>query len=192
MRQVKRALRRSVIASILAMDPAKRSGEEQSLRTLFEELPGYPSATTVLLYVKAFPEEIDTGPLLESAIAAGKRLACPRVDRDQGRLRLFVVRSLIDDLAPGTLNIPEPAGHCEELGPTDVDWVLVPGVGFDPSCYRVGRGAGHYDRLLPKLRVDAPRHALGYECQVVERLPIEAHDVPIDGVHTPTRTFARV
>ena len=57
--------------------------------------------------------------------------------------------------------------------------MLVPGLAFDARGYRLGRGAGHYDRLLPTLRPDAPRWALALDCQLVEGLPIEPHDVPI-------------
>jgi 5-formyltetrahydrofolate cyclo-ligase len=62
----------------------------------------------------------------------------------------------------------------------------VPGLAFDFQCHRLGRGAGHYDRLLLRLRPDASRWALGYDCQVVDELPAEPHDVPVDGVVTPS------
>ncbi|QEH34084.1 5-formyltetrahydrofolate cyclo-ligase family protein [Aquisphaera giovannonii] len=189
LRQQKRAVRRSVIASVLSMTPSERSAQEEVLAGLFPGLPGYAQASSVLLYVKAFPEELDTRPFLHAAIASGKRLVCPRVDRAERRLRLFVVRSLSEDLEPGTLGILEPRGHCEEVRPGEVDWVLVPGLAFDERARRLGRGAGHYDRLLPRLRPGTPRHALAFDCQIVADLPVEPHDVPIDGVHTPSRAF---
>ena len=90
------------------------------------------------------------------------------------------------DLEPGTLGIPEPAPDCPEVEPEAVDWVLVPGLAFDAAGYRLGRGAGHYDRLLPTLRPDAPRWALAFDCQWVDDLPVEPHDVPLDGIVSPT------
>ena len=117
----------------------------------------------------------------------GKQVACPRVDRAERRLRLFQITDPGTDLGPGTLGIPEPLNHCPEIDPGAVDWVLVPGLAFDLDGHRLGRGAGYYDRLLPRLRPDVVRWALAFDCQIVERLPAEPHDVSIDGIATPTR-----
>ena len=82
----------------------------------------------------------------------------------------------------GTLGIPEPRRDRPEVAPAEVDWVLVPGLGFDAECFRIGRGAGHYDRLLPTLRPDIPRWSLCLSSQWVEALPVEPHDQRLDGV----------
>ena len=190
-RHLKRALRRSVIASILGLDPLERTAEEEALRKQFTALPGYASAETVLLYVKAFPEELDTRSLFVDALATGKRVLCPRVDRAEHRLRLFRIRDLTTDLEPGILGIPEPRLNCPEAKPTSVDWALVPGLVFDRGCFRLGRGGGHYDRLLPRMRADCLRWSLGFDCQLVDQLPIEAHDAPVDGVTFPRQVITR-
>ncbi|WP_422929412.1 5-formyltetrahydrofolate cyclo-ligase [Singulisphaera sp. PoT] len=187
----KKDLRRSVVDRILAMPPEVRAGQERRLVGALPQLPGYREAGTVMLYASAFPEEFDTRPLLESALAEGKRLVCPRVDRKAGVLRLALVKSLRDDLVPGMLKIPEPAKHCEILEPGEIDWILVPGIAFDSQGYRLGRGAGHYDKLLPQLRPEAPRWALALESQWLEALPVEPHDVPLDGVVFPDRRVVR-
>jgi 5-formyltetrahydrofolate cyclo-ligase len=63
----------------------------------------------------------------------------------------------------------------------------VPGLAFDNRGFRLGRGAGHYDRLLPSLRSDAVCWALCLSCQVVEALPVEPHDAPLDGFSAPDK-----
>lgn len=190
-RDLKRALRRSVAASVMNLSPRERSTQESVLQGLFPRLPGYGSAQAVLLYVTAFPEEMDTRPFLHDALASGKRVLCPRVDRAARRLRLFEIRSLSNDLQPGAFGIPEPWPGCPEVEPAQVDWALIPGLAFDERCYRLGRGAGYYDRLIPALRRDCPRWALGFDCQVLDSLPLEPHDIPIDGVATPGASFTR-
>ncbi len=190
-RHSKQALRRLVKRTILSLSPDLRTTFENDLHARFPELPGYGHATTVLLYVTAFAEEISTRLCLLHALNAGKRLLCPRVDRAGNRLRLFQIGSLEADLAPGMLGIPEPRPGCPEVDPAEVDWALVPGLAFDPGGYRLGRGAGLYDRLLPALRPDAPCWALSFECQILASLPVEPHDVPIDGVQTPMRMIRR-
>ena len=69
--------------------------------------------------------------------------------------------------------------------------ILVPGLAFDARGYRLGRGAGHYDRLLPRLRPEVSRWALILDCQWVEDLPVEPHDIPLDGVVSPGREIVR-
>jgi len=186
-RERKRMLRRSVVGRILALDPESRRRSEVALAARFVRLPGMAEARTVLLYITAFPEEIATRPMIEDSLARGQHVLCPRVDRAARRLRLYRIDDPDRDLAPGTLGIPEPRLECREVDPEAVDWILVPGLAFDSRGYRLGRGAGHYDRLLPTLRPDAPRWALIHDCQWVEDLPVEPHDIPIDGVVSPER-----
>jgi 5-formyltetrahydrofolate cyclo-ligase len=190
-RHLKRALRRSIIASVLALEPTERSDQEARLLARFRELPGYATAGTVLFYVKAFPEELVTRSLFLDALSAGKRVVCPRVQRTEHRLRLFQIKSLVDDLAPGILGIPEPRDGCREVDPDLVDWALIPGLGFDLQCYRLGRGGGHYDRLLAQMRPDTQRWALGFDCQLVRDLPIEPHDAALHGIATPSEIIVR-
>ena len=191
LRTKKRELRRAVIARILALDPARRRLEEADLAARLGALPGFAAAETVLMYATAFPEEIATGPMLEEALRLGKRLVCPRVDRSAPRLRLHRVEDLRADLTRGTHGIPEPRPDRREVEASDIDWVLVPGLAFDDRGFRLGRGAGCYDRLLPRLRPDAPRWALALDVQWVEDLPIEPHDQPLDGIVSRRKTVVR-
>jgi 5-formyltetrahydrofolate cyclo-ligase len=187
--RTKREWRRSMLAAIAALDLDDRRAQEAMLVDAFARLPGWTGAETVLLYVSAFPEEIATAPFLSMAHEAGKRLILPRVDRSERRLRLHTVRDTAGDLAPGVLGIPEPVAGLPEVSPEAVDWALVPGLAFDQRGYRLGRGAGHYDRLLPELRSDCVCWSLCLSCQLVPSLPVEPHDVPLDGITSPERTI---
>jgi 5-formyltetrahydrofolate cyclo-ligase len=188
---LKRRLRRAVAGRILELDPADRRRQQDALAAGFARLPGFARAGTVLLYATAFPEEIDTAAMLRRALAQGKRLVCPRVDRAERRLRLYLIEDLERDFRAGTLGIPEPRKTCREIAPAEVDWVLVPGLAFDARGFRLGRGAGHYDRLLPFLRPEVPRWALAFDCQWEDALPVEAHDQPLDGVVSPGKSLVR-
>ena len=190
-RQAKRAIRLAVIARVLAMSPDDRAKQEAALVAAFPDLPGLAGADTVLLYASAFPEEFDTRPMLEWTLGAGKRLICPRVDRAEGRLDLCVIGDLDRDFAPGALNIPEPRLTAPRISAVEMDWVLVPGVAYDRSRNRIGRGAGHYDRLLPTLRPDAPRWSLAFDEQWVESIPAQPHDQPLDGIVSPGKCQKR-
>ncbi len=188
---IKRSLRDTLRARILAMPAEVRAREEVALVDRLPTLPGFREAATVLLYASAFPEEFDTAPMLRLTLDAGKRLLCPRVIRPERRLALFEIRDLPGDFTRGTLGIPEPRAELIEVDPIEVDWALVPGLGYDGRCHRIGRGAGHYDRLLTRLRPDAPRWSLCLSTQWVDSLPVEPHDQPLDGVADPERSVTR-
>ncbi len=188
----KRGLRKAILAKIQALDSDSRGVEESTLELRFPLIPGWADARTVMLYVSAFPEELKTDSFWARAFEAGKRVICPRVDREARRLRLHWVQDPRNELSPGVLGIPEPRADLPEIPPESIDWVLVPGLAFDERGYRLGRGAGHYDRLLPQLRTDAACWALCLSCQLIPRLPIEPHDMPLDGVCSPDRTILGV
>ncbi len=117
-----------------------------------------------------------------------KDVLCPRVDRRARRLSLHRVADPAAELSPGVLGIPEPRPDLPEVTPAAVDWALVPGLAFDERGFRLGRGAGYYDRLLPLLRPDATCWALCLSCQLVSatarRAPTTRRS---NGVSTPER-----
>jgi 5-formyltetrahydrofolate cyclo-ligase len=179
--------RQAIIAAVAALDSGVRRCQEGSLVAAVPDLPGFAAARTVLLYVWAFPEEFKTAAILACASDARKKVLCPRVDCAARRLRLHLLRDPQNELSPGVLGIPEPRADLPEVPPESVDWILVPGLAFDERGYRLGRGAGHYDRLLQQLRPDAVCWASGLSCQLVPRLPNEPHDMPLNGITTPDR-----
>ena len=181
----KAALRSSTLEQIRNLSDQERSRQEAAIQASFPEIPGLAQATTVLLYVSTFPEEIDTRPLLEFCQGRSQRVVRPRILRKERQLRLQEIQQLDTDLQPGPLGIPEPAGHCPVINPSLIDWVLVPGLAFDCQGSRLGRGGGFYDRLLPHLPAKTPRWALALTNQLHDHIPMESHDIPIHGIVHP-------
>ena len=89
------------------------------------------------------------------------------------------------DIEPGPFGIRQPAKSAAEIVP---DLVFVPLIGFTASGDRLGQGGGHYDRWLA---AHPGRIAVGlaWDVQLVESLPVEPHDAPLDAVVTPTRFY---
>src|SRR3954468_15552757 len=137
---LKQAIRRAMVARILALGPDDRRRQDSDLTGRLATLPGFEAAGTVLLYVTAFPEEITTGPALLQVLSTGKRLVCPRVDRPARRLRLHRVEDPEADLTRGAMGIPEPRRRLATVEPEEIDWALVPGLAFDDRGFRLGRG----------------------------------------------------
>jgi 5-formyltetrahydrofolate cyclo-ligase len=190
LRSSKQALRGRILALREGEPPDAR---QQASRALFDRVAALPSflAATTILVTLPFRSEWDTVLLAARALAIGKIVAVPRVDREKRTLALHRIEVLERDVAPGYLGIPEPHAHTPIVAPATVDWVLVPGVAFDPSGRRLGYGGGFFDRLLPLLRKDVPRIAAALDLQIVPEVPAGPNDERVDTVITPTRVFTR-
>jgi 5-formyltetrahydrofolate cyclo-ligase len=151
--------------------------------------PEYRLCARLVAYA-ALADELPLGPTVERAAAAGKRLLWPRVT-GSGRMAFGAV-DRIESLVEGRYGVREPPASVppEALGPDVL--VLVPGVAFDACGGRLGRGKGLWDRALAEAH-GAVVFGVGYELQVIERVPREAHDRLVDGLVTETgiRRFGR-
>ena len=141
----------------------------------------------------SFGSELDTRPLLRAVLASGRVLALPRIDRAARRLVLHQVRDLGTELRPGVWGISEPdPERCRPVMPGEIDFVLVPGLAFDPEGGRVGYGAGYYDRLLGGWPEPLPLLvAAAFELQVVPAVPVLATDHRVDLVVTESRIYSK-
>ncbi|MBA92169.1 MAG: 5-formyltetrahydrofolate cyclo-ligase [Phyllobacteriaceae bacterium] len=136
--------------------------------------------------------ELDIRPLMMALAARGARLCVPAmIDRQTIEFRALVRGSPLIDNGFGTLAPPPEA---ERLHP---GLMLMPLAAFDASGNRIGYGAGYYDRAIAGLRAAGLRPRLigmAFDCQEVEAVPAEAHDVPLDAVWTESglRPFDKV
>ena len=155
----------------------------KAIRDALTPLACWKSAGTVLLFAP-LPDEPDTIVLPRE----GKRFCFPRYNADRGYEATEVVEA--DELVPGKFGVLEPPPKALHIPPEEVDLVLVPGMAFDEECYRLGRGRGFYDRWL--LALPGLKLGLGFDHQLVTRVPRETHDVQLDGVIIPSRCLGSV
>ncbi len=154
------------------------------------EMPQYVAADCVMWYVDV-RDEVRTRQALPAAIAEGKRVVVPFcVD---GELELFWLESMAE-LELGMYKILEPRSDLRDVAakrvtPEQLDFVMVPGVGFDRRGGRTGHGKGYYDKLLQHARSDAPLVALGFECQLFDEIPMQSHDIFMDAVVTEAAVY---
>ncbi|HDH96432.1 MAG TPA: 5-formyltetrahydrofolate cyclo-ligase [Proteobacteria bacterium] len=89
------------------------------------------------------------------------------------------------DLAPGAFGIPEPRGaELPEVDEDEIELVVTPGAAFDMLGYRLGYGGGFYDRLFAQIRPDCLKVGIAFSFQLVDSVPHEPTDVPVDIVVT--------
>jgi len=159
----------------------------QAVCTRAVELPELADAGTVMLFA-AFRTELDTMPLADWVLSAGKRLCLPRILGPR-RMAAFQVSDPAVDLAPGTWDIPEPREGLPEVPPEAMDVIFVPGSAFSEQGDRCGWGGGFYDNYLPLTRPGTPWIALAFEAQLVPRIDCEPHDLPVTAIVTERRVI---
>src|SRR3989338_3616519 len=91
----------------------------------------------------------------------------------------------LKEFKPKTFGILEPKeSYQREFNPDKLDIVIVPGIAFDKNGHRIGYGYGYYDRFLKTIRKETLKIGLAYDFQLIEKIPEERHDVPVDIILT--------
>ena len=91
-----------------------------------------------------------------------------------------------NDLSKGDFGVLEPSPKKRIASKTEsFDLIIVPGIAFDINGGRIGYGKGFYDRFL--VQTKAFRLALAFDFQVIESIPTELHDVPMNGIITESK-----
>ena len=160
--------------------------------TAFMAMPEYVAAKTILYYVDA-GSEVRTRHMLPEALAGGKQIVVPYCIVETNELELFLLEDM-SELVEGAYKILEPKVELRSLpgktvAPEDLDLVMVPGTAFDVSGGRMGQGKGYYDRMLARVRPNAPLVAIAFDCQIFDAIPVASHDVFMDKVLTESRVL---
>jgi len=172
-------------------DTLRRLLTEEEVQTKSEkilsqlvQLPEFQSAKTVLLYYP-IEHEVNTKPLVKKYFET-KLILFPVSHRKGITVHPYTGKGCLDR---GKFGIPEPNTK-QYKGSIDI--VIVPGLAFSRSCYRLGRGEGYYDRFLKQRSMRKTlKIALGYSDQVLATLPIQKHDQPMDMVITEDEVIRR-
>jgi 5-formyltetrahydrofolate cyclo-ligase len=188
MREERHHLRRRILGSRDLLSAHDRHEKSIAIMHSFWNLPETEQWSTLFVYVN-FRSEVETMDLIRMSLARGKRVAVPLVDADAVRMIPLLIKDPALDLVPGYYNIPEPdPGRTQRVDPGGIDAAVIPGSVFDISGGRLGYGGGYYDRFLLNEAPQARRIGLAFELQVVEEVPLEPHDQPLDILITEKRT----
>ncbi len=154
------------------------------------------TAKTVLAYCSVGKEPA-TLALIDSLLKSDRKVClplCTDLDEEGRRTGAFdamEARTItsFDDLTAGAYGIPEPKADTELVPPEAIDIIILPCVGCDRQCRRIGHGAGYYDKYLKTVRKDCFTMALCYEEALADELPVEEHDMPVDAVVTEKQVY---
>lgn len=172
----KQALRKQIREQKRAMTEEQIVSKSEKLGELFLASEAYRQAKTIYGYLP-YNQEVRTVAMLEQAIADGKRVAVPKCYGEEMR---FIYLDDLSKVEKGYCGIPEPV----EDGPVADDktaLVLMPGLAFTKEGLRMGYGGGFYDKFLAA-EPEHPTLALCYDFQMVEHIPTEDYDIPVNTV----------
>ena len=172
----KKELRRQIREQKRAMTEAEIVSASERLGELFLNCAQYREAKTIYGYLP-YNQEVRTVPMLEQAMKDGKRVAVPKCYGEEMR---FIYMDDLSKVEKGYANIPEPIAD-EPVAEDKTALVLMPGMAFTKDGKRMGYGGGFYDKFLAA-EPEHPTVALCYAFQMVEDLPTEDYDIPVDCV----------
>ena len=173
----KSAVRRQMREMLAALSESDRHAKSVAACSLLAASPEFAAARVVMLFLST-PTEIDTAPLALKCWQAGKTVVVPKVSWGQRRILPTEITTLNTAMATTGPGVREPIEG--QPIPVDlIDLVVVPGLGFTPTGYRIGRGMGFYDRFLAQPEFIGVSCGLGFEQQIVEQLPVLDHDMPL-------------
>jgi 5-formyltetrahydrofolate cyclo-ligase len=178
----KAALRKHLRDVLDRMGETDRHAKSLTICSLIAASPEFAAARVIMLYLST-PTEVETAALALRAWQAGKTVVVPKVSWDQRRMLPVEISSLHDQMTSTGPGIREPiAGR--PMPVEFIDLVIVPGLGFTNTGFRIGRGMGFYDRFLAQTEFVGLSCGLAFSEQVVEQLPLLDHDVPLSMLAT--------
>lgn len=176
----KKEIRKKIKNLRTMLSDVEKAAAAEEVFARLEQTAAFLLSDHILMY-HSLPDELSTHRFLDKW-APRKRFYLPRVNGvnleilpyDQSRLEF------------GSFHIEEPVGD-ETIDPDVIEMIVVPAVAYDRRGNRLGRGKGFYDRLLKSTK--AAKIGVGYDFQLLDSLPTEPHDVPMDMVITQRSTI---
>ena len=147
----------------------------------------FAGAMRPLVYISKGPE-VSTHGLIRQLLAMGRKVNVPWFDAAKERYRASELHNFDTDLVTGRFGILEPKPEAiRQASAEQIDVALTPGLAFDETGNRLGRGMGYFDRLLQE--ISGARIALAFDFQLLGEVPTEAHDSRMDFIVTETRVI---
>lgn len=175
--KLKDLLRSKMRKKVQAISPSRQKSKSRRIFKSVLASDFYQQSGSLLIYV-SFKNEVNTHELVRRALKDGKKVFVPHITGK--KMKACRVRNFDRDLKEGAFGILQPHSPDErDLKSSDFDLVFVPGLAFDETGGRLGRGAGYFDRYLAKLKKTI-KVGLAYKEQTVKKVPLEKHDVRLD------------
>ena len=177
---MKQTLKSEISEKRKALSKEEIKEKSSKIKENLYSLEEFKKAKNILFYV-SFNDEVDTHEIIKELLAnKEKNIIVPYVVKNNPILQLSEIKNF-NELEPKTWGILEPKDEfIRKFDIENVDLVIIPGIVFDQNGHRIGYGYGYYDRFLKKLDKNVVKIGFGFEFQIVDKIPEEKHDVPVD------------
>lgn len=152
----------------------------------------YINSRNIMFYV-ATRNEVQTEEMIKTSIKMGKNISVPIILPECINLAPSKILDFDVELEKGKKGILEPKKEYYRLFPPEnIDLIIIPGVAFDLSGNRIGRGFGYYDNFLKKIRSSTKIIALAFEMQIVKKIITDKNDIPVHEIITEKRIISSI
>ena len=180
----KKSLRKEMIQSRNQLSEEEIKINSEIITSSLLNLDIYKKASFIMTYVD-FKSEVKTDLIIKHSLSVGKRIGVPMTIPEHKEMFISELKDYENELELGNYNILEPKkAFIRQIHPELIDLILVPGVAFDRRGYRIGYGGGYYDRFFKKIRKKTIKLALGFEIQIIDKVPEGIFDLPVNYILT--------
>jgi len=179
----KKALRKELLEKRNTLSEEEKENKSNEIAKRILEIPQVKQAKMIALYLTK-GSEVNTRKLIKTLIKKNVEILVP-VTKGEEEIK-FCKFTSFEELTTGRFGILEPKTMIEPSREPEV--VIVPGVGFDLDLHRLGYGKGYYDRYFKKVKTF--KIGIGYELQLVEKIPRHEHDQRLDLTVTEKRVIS--
>ncbi|HAE43705.1 MAG TPA: 5-formyltetrahydrofolate cyclo-ligase [Clostridiales bacterium] len=136
----------------------------------------------------SFGNEVDTFMIVEWLVKNNKKVVVPYTEKREIKLTPVYIKDIREELTVSAFGYPEPIiERVKKARFEEIDFVIVPGVGFDIMKNRIGYGKGYYDKYLSGFDPQIKFAGLAHDFQILDSIPTEPHDIGMDLVITEKR-----
>ncbi len=182
----KKVLREEMLKKRAELSHEEVIKKSKAIRDKLFNLVEYKKSNFIFSFI-SFKDEVNTHDIIKKSITLGKRVGVPITIPNGRQLLVSEIKNFDEELEMGYYNILTPKKeYIREVSPELIDMVLVPGLIFTPTGYRVGYGGGYYDRFFSNNR-QIFKVGLCYEMQIAPKVPTDIYDIPVDCIITEKR-----
>jgi 5-formyltetrahydrofolate cyclo-ligase len=188
----KEELRKDILKKRMSLSEEEICDKSLKISDTILKLDLFKNSLNIMCYVD-FKNEVSTKRLILQAISMKKNVSVPYITNNNMQENIMtaaIIKSYEKDLEPGKYGIYAPKrDEVKYMIPYVIDCIIVPGVAFDMNKNRIGYGAGYYDRFLNLLKPDCLKIGIAFEIQLIDEIPIDAHDKKMDIIITEARVI---
>ena len=185
MNELKKKVRKDIKTSLEQLTDEQRVDYTKQISRQLFNLSEWKQAKIIGITI-SIPPEVPTLHIIEQAWSEGKEVAIPKCNPENKTMQFKKITSFeqLESVYSGLL---EPVEHTLKVMPYEINLLIVPGLAFTRDGYRLGFGGGYYDRFLSGY--NGSTASLAFECQLMDKVPTELHDIPVHQVVTMDKVY---